>query len=140
MSNKHNMIIIKATYWLGIGADVLWTVGLLLPEVFGVLTGAPGFNPDMQVRLIMGIGASLMMGWTGLLFWAKRKPIERRGVLLLTAVPVVSGLFVVALVGLLGGSSFNAWIVLKTIVLFIAMVLSYVLAAKMDSQKRRNSV
>lgn len=140
MSEKHNMIVIKTTYWLGIVADTLWSIGLLVPGVFGVLTGDAGFNPDIQVRLIMGIGASLMMGWTALLVWAKAKPIERRGVLLLTAVPVVSGMFVVALVGFMGGSSGNAWIVLKTIVLFIAMMASFVLATGLDKQRRRDNV
>jgi hypothetical protein len=32
------------------------------------------------------IGALLMLWWTVLLIWADRKPIERRGVVLITAV------------------------------------------------------
>jgi hypothetical protein len=40
----------------------------------------------------MGMGASLMLGWTALLLWADRKPLARRGVLLLTVVPVIAGL------------------------------------------------
>jgi len=40
----------------------------------------------------MMIGVSLMLGWTALLIWADRKPIERRAVLLLTVCPVVIGL------------------------------------------------
>ena len=40
----------------------------------------------------MGTSASLMFGWTLLLIWADRKPAERKGVLLLTIVPVISGL------------------------------------------------
>jgi len=42
--------------------------------------------------LMIGIGAALMAGWTCLLIWADRKPVERRGVLLLTIVPVIAGL------------------------------------------------
>lgn len=140
MIEKQRMIIIQTTYWLGIVADAIWSVGLLVPGVFGALTGSPDFTPDLQVRLIMGIGASLMMGWTCLLFWAVRKPIERRSVLLMTAVPVITGLFAVALVGYMGGHYGNAWILMKTTVLFIAMVISFVLAGKMDRQKRRNHV
>ena len=61
---KQRLCVINMTYWLGIGADALWVVGLLVPRVFGLLTGDPDFNPDVQTKLIMGIGASLMAGWT----------------------------------------------------------------------------
>ncbi len=33
-----------------------------------------------------------MLGWTFLLLWADRKPVERRGVILLTVFPVCVGL------------------------------------------------
>jgi hypothetical protein len=38
----------------------------------------------------MNVAASLMLGWTLLLFWASRRPIERASVLLLTAIVVFS--------------------------------------------------
>jgi hypothetical protein len=129
---KQRLVIIKMTYWLGIGADALWVVGLLVPQVFGMLTGGADFHPDVQTRLIMGIGSSLMAGWTFLLVWAVRKPIERRGVLLLTAFPVVFGLFFVALIGFLDGNTSNLWLLIKTTILFIAMVTSYILAGKIE--------
>ena len=56
---KKRMFLIKFPYWLGIGADALWAFGLLFPSIFGILTGNPDFNPDLQLRLIMGIGGSL---------------------------------------------------------------------------------
>ena len=40
------------------------------------------------------MGAALMFGWTALLLWADRAPVERRDVLLLTVFPVVVGLAV----------------------------------------------
>ncbi len=86
---KKKIFWIKIAYWFGIGADALWAVGLLAPPVFGILTGRPDFNPDFQTKIIMGMGGSLMTGWTFLLLWAVRKPIERRVVILLTAFPVV---------------------------------------------------
>jgi hypothetical protein len=134
MSEKFKMNFIKGTYWFGIIADALWVAGLVSPKVFGFLTGAPDFDPDIQVRLIMGIGASLMTGWTALLIWALQKPVERRGVLLLTACPVVTGLFFVALIGLQDGSSANLLLVIKTILLFITMTTSYFLAGKLEKQ------
>ncbi len=33
-----------------------------------------------------------MLGWTVLLLWADRKPVERKGVLLITVLPVIAGL------------------------------------------------
>ena len=132
---KKRLFVIKIAYWLGIGADALWAVGLLVPQVFGILTGNPDFHPDVQTRLIMGIGASLMTGWTCLLVWAVRKPIERRGVILLTAFPVVFGLFIVALIGFFGGNTWNLWILIKTTILIISMVTSYILSGQ-NGQKR----
>ena len=126
------LVFIKAVCWLGIAADALWTVGLLVPQVFGLLTGTPDFNPDLQTRLIMGVGGSLMAGWTLLLVWALGDPIGRRGVLLLTAFPVVFGLFAVALTGFLNGDSGNIWILVKTAAIFIAMLSGYLVAARMD--------
>ncbi len=127
------LILIKIGYWLGIGADALWAVVLLFPKLFGILTGIPDYNPDLQTRLIMGIGGTLMTGWTFLLLWAVRKPIERRVVILLTAFPVVFGLFIVALIGYLEGNTANIWILVKTLILFISLVTSYNLARKMST-------
>ena len=133
MHEQSRMFFIKIAYWLGIGADALWAVGLLFPQVFGILTGRPDFNPDLQIRLIMGIGGSLMIGWTFLLLWAVRQPIKRRFVILITAF-VAFGLFIVAFIGFLEGNTSNIWILTKNTILIISMVTSYILARNMDKQ------
>ncbi len=33
-----------------------------------------------------------MLGWTVLLIWADRKPMERKGIILITVIPVISGM------------------------------------------------
>lgn len=132
---KKRMFLIKIAYWLGIVADGLWAVALLVPQVFGVLTGNPNFYPDLQTRLIMGIGGSLMTGWTLLLIWAGRKPVERRVVILLTAFPVVFGLFITTLIGVLNGNTSTIWLLFKTAILFILMINSYLVAGKMTKGK-----
>ena len=129
------MFLIKIAYWLGIGADALWAVGLLFPKIFGILTGQLDFKPDLQLRLIMGIGGALMTGWTFLLLWAVKQPIERRAVILLTAFPVVFGLSVVALIGFLVGNTSNIWILIKNSILIISMITSYMLASKAAKEK-----
>jgi hypothetical protein len=37
----------------------------------------------------MGMGAPLMLGWTVLLLWADRKPMERKSILLVTFLVVL---------------------------------------------------
>jgi hypothetical protein len=97
------------------------------------MIGNANFNPDLQIRLIMAIGGILMTGWTCLLYWGVRKPIERRMVALLTAFPVVFGLFFVSLIGFLNGNTSNIWILIKLIILFITMITSYILTRKIES-------
>jgi hypothetical protein len=138
IEQKKKMFFIRFPYWLGIAADALWAFALFVPYVFGLLIGNPGYDPDIQVRLIMGIGGSLMTGWTFLLLWAVRKPIERRVVILLTAFPVVFGLLIVALIGLIKSDASNTWILIKTIILMLSMLFSYILAGKMEIQNENN--
>jgi peptidoglycan/LPS O-acetylase OafA/YrhL len=135
--NKHKRkeFLIRLPYWLGIGADALWVVALLFPSVYAMLVGSPGFDPDFQVRLIMGVGGSLMAGWTMLLLWAVRQPIERRAVILLTAFPVTSGISIVTLIGFLNGST-PLWLLVKTIVLTVSMITSYFLSNKLDKEEK----
>lgn len=55
-------------------------------------------------------------------------------------VPSVFGLFVVTLFEVLAGNTFQIWILIKTALLFIAMIMSYVLAAKVAKQCNGKSV
>ena len=137
MNEQKRILLIKVAYWLGIGADALWAVGLLFPKIFGILVGRLDFNPDFQTQIIMGIGGSLMTGWTFLLLWAVRKPIERRVVILLTAFPVVFGMFIICLIDVLYGNTFLIWALIKSIVLIISMTISYILAGKMVKENDR---
>ena len=123
-------------YWLGMAADALWAVALFVPDVFGTLTGNPHFDPDFDFRLTMAIGGVLMAGWTILLYWAVRDPVQRRFVILLTAFPVVFGFFTIALIQVLHGNSVQIWILIKTTVLFVSMIASYLLAG-ISAQARR---
>ncbi len=126
------LFLIKIAYWLGIAADGLWSVALLSPPVFGILTGDPDFSPDLLLRRMMGIAGILMTGWTFLLLWAVKEPVERRFVILLTAFPVVFGLFIVALVGVMEGNILEIWILIKSLILFVSMVTSYVLSGRVS--------
>jgi hypothetical protein len=57
----------------------------------------------------MLLGGSLMTGWTFLLIWALQKPVDRRGILLLTAFPVIFGLIITTGNGIFNGNRFLYW-------------------------------
>jgi hypothetical protein len=132
----NKMSLIKLAYFLGIAVDALWAVALFVPPLFGILLGNPDFNPEIEVRTIMAIGGTLMTGWTFLLVWAVKEPVERRVVGLLTAFPVIFGMFGVAIAGFLNGNTTNLWIVFKTIILMFLFVNSYVLAGKIGVDEK----
>ena len=134
MVNKKIKFLIRFPYWLGIIADALWAVALLFSPVYGMLIGNSNFNHDLQYRLTMSVGGILMVGWTLLLLWGVQNPIERRFVILLTAFPVVFGLFCVSLIAYNSGNPASLWIVIKTAFLFVTMIISYFLASKIAKE------
>jgi len=76
----------------------------------------------------------LMLGWTALLLWADRKPLERKGVLLITLLPVVLGLVVNEIVAVRAGflsveSTAPVWVVQALIT--VLFVFSYLNARKL---------
>ena len=135
MNNKKTFFIIRFPYWIGIIADALWAIALLYPPAFGMLIGNLNFSPDLQHKLTMSIGGILMAGWTLLLVWGLQSPIERRFVILLTAFPVVFGLFFVSLIAYNYGNSASLWVVFKTAFLFVTMLISYFLARRTAKEK-----
>jgi hypothetical protein len=94
---------LRISYWVGAVVDLLAAVQMLCPPLFGLAMGLPGFAPGIEYRYAMGMGASLMVGWTALLLWADRRPLERKGVLPLTVLPVIAGLAANQARGVLGG-------------------------------------
>jgi len=94
---------LRMSYWAGAILDALAALSMLSPELFAATSGMQNFHPGIEYRYAMGMGASLMLGWTVLLLWADRKPLERKGVLLITLLPVVFGLALNEIVAVRGG-------------------------------------
>jgi hypothetical protein len=94
MTTNNSVRWLRISYWAGAVLDAAAALSMLSPDLFATVNGLSGFHPDIEYRYAMGMGASLMLGWTVLLLWADRKPLERKGVLLMTLVPVVLGLVV----------------------------------------------
>ena len=122
MNNKQIVLLLHIVYWIGIIADGISTIVLLSPELakasFGLQT-IPSSGPYLYVSRL---AASLMLGWTILLFWADRKPVERKEILLITVFPVVVG---IACAGLLSVTS--QFIQLQTILPLLIFNLTLII-------------
>ena len=88
---------LRISYWVGAIADALVALAMFGEMIIGHSSPLTHYIPEVPYRYAIGLAGSLMFGWTILLIWADRKPIERRGVLLLTCVVVIglmgSGIF-----------------------------------------------
>jgi hypothetical protein len=81
----------------------------------------------------MGMAAALMLAWTVLLIWADRKPVERRGVLLLTLFPLIPALFASGIyAGVVGQLSLEQVVIrsVMLVVVFVVMLYGYVKAQR----------
>jgi hypothetical protein len=85
------VVFLRISYWLGAILDGILVVPMLSPRIGGAMFGIDHFEPGNEYRYAMMVGASLMLGWTIVLIWADRKPVERKGILLLT-IPIIIGL------------------------------------------------
>ena len=79
--------LLQVAFLAGAITDAGALVPMLSPRIADVLWGL--HDTSGTYRFAMGYGASLMLGWTLLLLWAYRRPVERRVVAALTAVVIV---------------------------------------------------
>lgn len=127
---------LRISYWIGAVIDGLAAVQMLVPAIFAATNGLTDFHPGPEYKYAMGMGISLMLGWTVLLIWADRKPVERKGILIITIFPVIIGMIVNEIWGVVnshfleGGSMAPVWI-LQT-VLIVLFAFSYLNARKAE--------
>lgn len=119
---------------MGIAADAIWAIAFVVPSLFTMLTGKELTTSDPILSLFMGISASVYAGWTLLLLWAVKKPVERRMVMLLTVI-VIAGIFAASIRSIFDGYEMGIWIPIKMFVLAISMLISYFMAG----QEARNN-
>ena len=89
---KNKVIFLRISYWFGAILDGIIVIPMLFPGIGGKMFGIKNFDPGNDYKYAMMVGASLMLGWTVLLIWADRKPVERKGIILITIIPVVIGM------------------------------------------------
>jgi predicted CoA-binding protein len=82
---------LRISYWTGAVADAGAAMLMLVPTAGMASYGVTEYEPTVAYTYAMRFGAALMIGWTLLLLWADRKPVDRRGVLPITVL-VIAGL------------------------------------------------
>ena len=131
--NTKKIIFLRASYWLGAILDGIMVIPMLFPRIGGKMFGIANFNPGNDYKYAMMVGASLMLGWTVLLIWADRKPVARKGVILITIMPVVIGMILAGLfavkVGLIQWQNMIPTWILQALLL-ILFLYSYAVNSK----------
>jgi len=126
MNNKIRWL--RISYWAGAIVDAYAAIRWMFPEMFS------GPRADIGYNLGMKWGVALVLGWTLLLIWADRKPLERKDILLLTICPVIVGLMITSVVTFTAGffGTIQDLIVNLSImtILIILMMFSYLNARK----------
>jgi hypothetical protein len=100
---------LRLSYWVGAVADAVATVAILIPARMG----------ESDFRYPMG------------LVWGDRKPVERRGILLLTVFPLIPGLMASGIAAGMAGQLPLVQVVARSVVLagiLLLMLYSYLKA------------
>jgi len=89
IDSNRGVVVLRGAFLIGAVAD-----GLIAIEWYLISLGLvdmpihPSFfvGSGQDYQFVLGIAGLFMMGWSFLLYWGSLKPVERRGILLLTAV------------------------------------------------------
>ena len=102
--------LLRTAFLVGAVTDAVALIPMLVPGVARLLWGFDDASGSYQFA--MRYGASLMLGWTALLVWAYRRPVERSGVAALTVL-VIYGLVLTEIVAVRSGH-LPAWRMVPT--------------------------
>ena len=142
-SERTKILFLRISYWVGAIYDAVWVAPMVFPALGASYFGVANFDPDPIFRYGLGAGAALMAGWTVLLLWADRRPVERRGVLLLTIIPVKVGLDLASLIlPVYGVIPWEKWLLTKidAVILYILFIFSYVHSAGLVKKRQEGPV
>ena len=88
VDQNNNVFVLKTAFLVGAIADSVIAIEWYLISLGLVdMPVHPSFfaGSGQDFQYILSTGALFMMGWAFLLFWGSVRPIERRGILLITA-------------------------------------------------------
>jgi hypothetical protein len=134
---KNKILWLRIGYWWGIIADAVMAILMLLPKPFTRFMNV-NVDPDTGLGYGLRFGAPLMIGWTVLLLWADRKPMERKDILLVTAYPVVMGYIILNVYSIAAGFTSFEWaipILLSQVGLLSLSTFSYLNARNPAAQR-----
>ena len=93
---KDNVVVLKTVFLIGAVADAVLAIEWFLISLgLADLPVHPSFfvGSGQDFRYVLSIGGLFMMGWAFLLYWGSLRPVERRGILLITAVMLFIAIF-----------------------------------------------
>jgi len=118
------ILFIRFSYWYGAVLDFLVFLDMIISIIFEFSISMPNVSTDISYKYQTGTGAFLMLGWTFLLIWADRKPIERKDILLLTIIPVVIGIMIINI--------FYTYFWILSVITLIVFLIAYSIAGTLD--------
>jgi hypothetical protein len=117
--------LLKTSYWIGIIADALATILLFSPKIANIVLQPQPFEISEVYLYVSRIAGALMLGWTVLLIWGVKKPIERAGILIITLFPVVTVLAIAAILFVKSNQiAFDK--VLPMFILYVVLFATYI--------------
>ena len=127
---------LKIAFLAGIITDALALVPILYPPMAKFMWGFDKFSDNYFFA--MGYSASLMAGWTLVLIWAYKRPLERRFITFLTIL-VIIGLIATEIFAVANGSidinkMIPTWIL--QIVLLGLFSFSYIITHKISKERQ----
>jgi len=92
MENVTSIKTLKIAFWIGAITDGLAAIIMIFPTLRFYIFGPDNVEITQAYRYSLSMGAALMVGWTILLLWGSIKPLERKGLLIITVFPVITGI------------------------------------------------
>jgi len=121
MVDDRQQRLLRTAFLAGAITDAAALGPLLYPPLARVLWGFD--DGGGAYRFASGYAAALMLGWTALLVWASRRPLERAGIAALTVL-VIYGLIATEVLAVAHGA-LPAWRMIPTWLLQAALLLLF---------------
>jgi hypothetical protein len=139
MSEKKTLDWLKLALHTGGVIDTFMVLIFLVPTLRVLIFGEDAQFHTPQYEWAMRLVASLGLAWTIALFWAARKPLERKAVLLLTVFPLMFGAYGATVYGFMSNAVASRFLILFSIVTFTMcpfFVIVFLQARKLEKRSK----
>ncbi len=131
---KNPVSWLRTAFWTGAVIDgkafLLFFFPGLLPNVTKYVFNIGIFDPYCNQAVLLRMLVALFdLGWTILLVWAALKPLERKGIMLITLFPIITGILILRITTTLNNTVSEAYLVTNVffILIFIFFIYSYLI-------------